>query len=150
MDLEKLVKERLSGRTKCAGHCEELSTLKFLPQKGKMVGCYACPSGYVSILVQYGKELDLHAFKTFLLSLQSDVADEDVRIATRYNSDLGIEGDQEGTVLKEAYWRQSYRRTKSDDPNRAALFLCTKCSSFYRQRISDKNTLCPQCRGSVT
>ncbi len=149
MDLEKLVKERLNGRAKCAGHCEELSTLKFLPQKGMMIGCYTCPSGYVSFLVQYGRELDLHAFKTFLSLLQSDVADEDIRIATRYNWDLGIDG-RERTVLREVYWRQSYRRTKSDDPNRVALFLCTKCSSFYRQRISDKNTFCPQCRRPAT
>ena len=145
MDLEKLVKERLNGRAECAGHCQELSKLKFLPQKEMIIGCYTCPSGYVSLLVQYGRELDLHAFKTFLSSLQIDAADEDIRIATRYNWDLGIKGDQEGTVLKEAYWRQSYRRTKSDDPHRVALFQCTNCSSFYRQRISDKNTFCPQC-----
>ena len=106
MDLEKLVKERLNGRCKCAGHCQELSALKFLPQKGMMIGCYTCPSGYVSLLVQYGRELDLHAFKTFLSSLlQGDVADEDIRIATRYNWDLGIEGDHrrnsvEGSVLE--------------------------------------------------
>lgn len=150
MDLEKLVKERLNVRTKCAGHCQELSTLKLLPQTGMMIGCYACPSGYVSFLVQYGRELDLHAFKTFLSSLQSDVADEDIRIATRYNWDLGLEGDREGAVLKEAYWRQSYRRTKSDDSNRVALFLCTKCSSLHRQQISDKNTLCAQCRGPTS
>jgi hypothetical protein len=150
MDLEKLVKERLNGRGKCAGHCQELATLKLLPQKGMTIGCYTCPSGYVSILIQYGKELDLHAFKTFLTSLQSDVADEDIRVATRYNWDLGIEGDHEGTVLKEAYWRQSYRRTKSDDLHRVALFLCTNCNSFYRQRISDKNTFCAQCRKLAT
>ena len=146
MDLEKLVRERLNGCAKCSGHCQELSTLKLLPQKGMMIGCYACRSGYVSFLVQYGRELDLQAFKTFLSSLQIDVTDEDVRIATRYDWDLGIKGDHEGVVLKEAYWRQSYRRTKSDDPDRVTLFHCTRCSSFYRQQISEKNTFCPQCR----
>jgi len=147
MDLEKLVNERLSGRSKCAGHCQEPTELKLLPQNGIMTGCYKCPSGYVSIIVQYGKDLDPQGFKTFLSSLlEGNVTDEDIRVATRYNWDLGIGGESEGTVLREAYWRQSYRRTKSDDPHRVALFLCTNCSSFYRQQISDKNKLCPQCR----
>jgi hypothetical protein len=150
MDLEKLVKERLNCHAKCTGHCQEPSTLKFLLHKGMMIGCYTCSSGYVSFIVQYGKELDLHAFKTFLSLLQGDVVDEDIRIATRYSWDLGIKCDHEGTVVKEAYWRQSYRRTKSDDSHRVALFLCTKCCSLYHQRISDKNTFCPKCRESVT
>jgi hypothetical protein len=147
MDLERLVNERLNVRANCSGHCQELSELKLLPQKEMMIGCYTCPSGYVSFIVHYGKELDLHAFKIFLSSLlEGNVTDGDLRVATRYNWDLGIEGETEGAVLREAYWRQSYRRTKSDDPHRVALFQCTKCSSFYRQQISDKNKLCPQCR----
>jgi hypothetical protein len=146
MDLERLVKERLNVRANCSGHCQEPYELKILPQEEMMIGCYTCPSGYVSLMVHYGKQLDLNAFKTFLSSLLEDkVADEDVRVATRYNWDLGIEGEPKGTVLREAYWRQSYRRTKSDDPHRVALFQCTKCSSFYRQQISDKNRLCPRC-----
>jgi hypothetical protein len=147
MDLERLVKERLNGRGNCSGHCQEPYELKLLPQKEMMIGSYACPSGYVSLIVHYGKELDLHAFKTFLSSLlEGNVTDEDLRVATRYNWDLRIEGEPEGAVLREAYWRQSYRRTKSDDPHRVALFQCTRCSSFYRQQISDKIKLCPQCR----
>jgi hypothetical protein len=146
MDLERLVKERLNGHSKCAGHCQELSELKLLSQNGMMIGCYSCPSGYVSSLVQYGKVLDLHAFKTFLSSLlQGDVTDEDIRVATRYNWDLGIKGQPDGKILMEAYWRQSYRRTNSDDPHRTALFHCTKCSSFYRKQLSVKNQFCPQC-----
>jgi hypothetical protein len=146
MDPEILARERLSGHARCAGHCERPSKLRFLHQKGMMIGCYTCPSGYVSLIIQYGKELDLHAFKTFLSSLlQDSVTDEDVRIGTRYNWDLGIEGQPDGPVLREAYWRQSYRRTKNDDPDRIALFLCTKCDSFYQQQLSDKNKLCPQC-----
>ena len=147
MDLEALVKERLTGHSSCAGHCEEPSDLKLLHKKGMMIGCYVCPSGYVSLLVEYGKELDLYAFKAFLSSLlQGGVTDEDIRVGTRYTWDLGIEGEPDGHVLREAYWRQSYRRTKNDDPHRIALFLCTKCNSFYSQPISDKNKLCPECR----
>jgi hypothetical protein len=150
MDLERLVKERLSGRANCFGHCQEPYELKILHQEEMMIGSYTCASGYVSLMVHYGKQLDLNAFKTFLSSLLEDkVADEDLRVATRYNWDLGIEGELEETVLREAYWRQSYRRTKSDDPHRVALFQCTKCSSFYRQRMSDKNRLCPQCRRPI-
>ena len=146
VDLEIVVKERLRGRSKCAGHCEEPTELKLLHQEG-MIGCYTCPSGYVSLVVQYGKELDLHAFKTFLSSVvQDSVTDEDIRVGTRYNWDLGIDDEPDGAVLREAYWRQSYRRTKNEDPHRIALFLCTKCHSFYSQQISDKNKLCPQCR----
>jgi hypothetical protein len=114
-----------------------------------MIGCYACPSGYVSLIVHYGRELDLHGFKTFLSSLhEGDIVDQDIRVATRYNWDLGIK-EPEGAVLREAYWRQSYRRTRSEDLNRIGLFLCINCSSFYRQQISEKNKLCPQCRASA-
>jgi len=150
MDLEKLVNERLAGRGKCYGHCQELSELKLLHQKGMTIDCYVCPSGYVSLIVQYGKEPDHHAFKAFLTPLvQDNVADEDIRVATRYNWDLGTKDEPEGPILREAYWRQSYRRTKNDDPQRVGLFLCTKCNSFYRQQISDKNRLCPRCRRLV-
>ena len=146
MDLEVLVKERLSGLSKCAGHCEESSSLKLLHQKGMMIGCYTCPSGCVSLIVQYGKELDIHAFKVFLSSLpQGNVTDEDIRIGTRYTWDMGIEGGSDGPVLREAYWRQSYRRTKNDDPFRRGLFLCAKCNAFYSKQISDQNMSCPQC-----
>jgi hypothetical protein len=146
VDLERLVKEKLNGRSKCSGHCEELSELKVIRKKGMMLGCYICPSGYVSLLVQYGKELDPHEFKTFLSSLQGNVTDEDIRVATRYNWDLGIRDGTDGIMLREAYWRQSYRRTKSDDPDRVALFLCANCSSFFHQKLSDKSRLCPHCR----
>jgi len=147
VDLESLVKERLMGQGNCYGHCKEPSELKLLPQNEMMIGCYVCPSGYVSLVVHYGKELDLHGFKTFLSSLSAgDVADEDIRVATRYSWDLAITSQTDDAILREAYWRQSYRRTKSEDQQRISLFTCTKCDTFYRQPISDKNTLCQKCR----
>ena len=146
MNLDSLVKERLNGHSKCSGHCQEQSELKLLHPKGMTIGCYRCPSGYVSCLVQYGRELDVHAFKTFLSALQGDVSDEDIRVATRYSWDLAVTSQTVGAILREAYWRQSYRRTKSEDQQRISLFACTKCDTFYRQPISDKNTLCQQCR----
>jgi hypothetical protein len=148
-DLKKVVEEKLSPPSKCYGHCDEESTLKLLCDKRMMIGCYTCYSGYVSRMVAYGKELDVKTFKAIVsAAIQGigDVTDEDVRVASRYTWDLGVEGEPEGLVLKEAYWTQNYRRTKSDDPNRAALFLCTKCRSFYHQPATDKNRLCPRCR----
>lgn len=145
MDLELLVKTKLNGHSKCAGHCEESTELKLLHREGMLLGCYRCPSGYVSLIVQYGEELDLPAFKTFLSSLQENVTDEDIRIGTRYAWDMGIECESSDPVLREAYWRQSYRRTKNDDPSRLALFQCSKCDSFYSTRISNRNRLCAQC-----
>jgi len=146
MNLDRLVKGKLNGHTRCSGHCQEQVELKILQQKGMTIGCYGCPSGYVSCLIQYGRELNLQTFKTFLSTIQSDVTDEDIRIATRYTWDLAIEGQPDGAILKEAYWRQSYRRSKSEDPHRISLFACTKCDSFYSQPITNKNTLCPQCQ----
>jgi hypothetical protein len=114
------------------------------------LGCYTCRSGYVSLIVQYGKEVDLPAYKTLLSPLlQGNLTDEDLRVATRYSWDLGVEDESEGALLREAYWRQNYRRTKTDDPHRAALFLCTQCESFYCQRLSDVNKICPKCGKSA-
>ncbi len=152
-NLKQIVEEKLNGHSKCYGHCQEQTMLKFLPEKRMTVGCYSCPSGYVSRMVTYGKRLNVNAFKTFISkALQGieDVTDEDVRVATRYTWDLGLKRKPEGMVLREAYWTQNYRRTKSEDQNRPALFLCVKCSSFYQQPVVSKNTLCPRCRGSVS
>jgi hypothetical protein len=151
-NLKEIVEERLSGHSRCYGHCQEQTTLKFLPEKRITVGCYSCPSGYVSRMVTYGRRLNVNAFKAFISkALQGigDVADEDIRVATRYTWDLGLKRKPEGMVLREVYWTQNYRRTKSEDPNRLALFLCAKCSSFYQQPVLNKNTLCPRCRGPI-
>ena len=147
MDLEQLVKERLNGRSKCSGHCQDLSELTLIQQNGMTIGYYRCPSGYVSILVQYGRSLDIQAFKSFLSSLQGNVTDEDIRVATRYTWDLDIKGGESGMVLREAYWTQNYRRTKNDNPNREALFLCSGCDSLFNQAFSESDRLCTRCRG---
>ncbi|HMK82121.1 MAG TPA: hypothetical protein VK503_00225 [Candidatus Bathyarchaeia archaeon] len=153
-DLDKLVTAKIHGRSKCYGHCQDQYALKFLPfQKGMIIGSYVCPSGYVSRIVLYGNELNLHAFRKFLSSLLRgivEVTDEDIRVATRYTWDLGITNEPPGRVLREAYWTQRYRRTKTDDPHRTTLFQCTKCGSFYCQPFSDKNTFCPQCGKAIS
>lgn len=152
-DLEKLVIEKIHGHSKCYGHCKEQYALRFLPsQHGMIIGSYSCPSGYVSRIVHYGEELDLPAFKKYLSSLLQDieVTEEDIRVATRYTWDLGISDAAPGKVLREAYWTQRYRRTRTDDQLCPTLFQCTKCGSFYRQPFSDKNTLCAECRKAVS
>ncbi len=146
---ERAIEEKLGGHPKCS-HCKEKSALMLFSRKEMTIGCYTCPSGYVSRIVTYGKELDLIGFKSLLSSWVqgvTDLKDEDVRVATRYTWDLGIEGGQPGMVLREAYWTQGYRRTRSNDPNRIALFVCGKCGAFYNKALSDVNRLCPQCRG---
>lgn len=146
MDLDALVREKLNGHVKCAGHCQEASELKLIRQASMSLGCYACPSGYVSSIVQYGMEIDVEALKAFLSPLlQGNITNEDIRLATRYSWDLGIDDVPEGAVLREAYWKQNYRRTKSDNSHRVALFLCPKCGSFYTQPLSDPTRNCPKC-----
>ena len=151
--MKKTVEKKLNGHSKCYGHCQERTTLKLLPEKRMTIGCYSCPSGYVSRIVIYGRKLSASWFKAFIsraLRGIGDVADEDIRIATRYTWDLGIKRKPQGMVLREAYWTQNYRRTRSEDPNRLALFLCAKCNAFYQQPVVNENALCPRCRRSVS
>jgi hypothetical protein len=149
MDLKKVVEEKLKGKPRCYGHCSEQAELRLLPEKHMLIGCYSCPTGYVSKIVAYGKEVEADDLKAFVSEAThgiGDVINEDIRVATRYTWDLGIDREPEGVVLREAYWMQSYRRTKSDDPTRQALFLCSKCDSFYHQPATGTDRLCPRCR----
>ena len=145
---EEIIEEKLNGHPTCS-HCQQQSALKLLPRKGLVIGVYACSFGYVSRIVTYGKNLDLAEFKALLSSFTkgvADVDDEDIRVATRYTWDLDIKGGESGMVLKEAYWTQNYRRTKNDNPNREALFLCSGCDSLFNQAFSESDRLCPRCR----
>jgi len=142
----RIVETKLSAVAMCRGHCNEQASLSLSEAEGELVGTYACPSGYVSRLANYG-EVDVRWFRDFvslLLKGVGEIEEEDIRVATRYAWDLDERGA--GQVLKEAYWTQSYRRTQSDDPNRDALFSCTNCHSFYVQSISGKERLCLDCR----
>jgi len=147
--LKSLVFSHLSGSPRCYGHCEQTAGLRVIREDGDgMVGCYVCPSGYVSRIVRYSTKRDEEWFTSYLkelLGVQLDVKPQDVRVATRYNWDLGLGGEKHEAVLKEHYWVQSYRRTKSDDPNRQAVFMCSQCDSIFLQPASSNNTLCPAC-----
>ena len=146
-ELRGIVEEHLNEPTTCYGHCEKESRLKFVDGED-LKGCYACPAGYVSRIVTYGDDVDVSGFKSFLENAvqgSQDIQDQDIRIASRYTWDLGVESEKE-RILKEAYWTQNYRRTKSSDPDRAALFLCTKCNQeFVVQPVSSKSSLCENC-----
>jgi hypothetical protein len=145
--LRGLVEEKLNEPTTCYGHCEQQSRLKFIGD-GELTGVFACPSGYVSRIVRYGDEINVSKFKSFLenaVESRLEIQSEDIRTASRYSWDLGIESGKE-RILREAYWTQNYRRTKSGDPDRSALFLCTNCNeNFLVQPVTSKSSLCERC-----
>ena len=149
MDLKTVVEKILNGPLKCYGHCDKQGVLKFLPVINRTVACFICPSGYVSRVSTYGKDFDLTWFKGFLTEAVKEIGEvtnQDIRVATRHPWDLGIPEETGDVVLRQAYWTQNYGRTKSTDPNRIALFLCTKCSSLYHQPLTSQETLCMNCR----
>lgn len=150
MNIRTVVDRRLSGsELRCYGHCDRQSAPKFLPGQPYHVACIACPSGYVSRIIMYEKELDISWFKRFLSSTLDglvDLSDEDIRIATRHPWDLDLIEAEEDVVLRQAYWTQSYRRTKSDDLGRPALFVCSTCDTLFLQSLNSNETKCQNCR----
>ena len=76
------------------------------------------------------------------------IEDGDVRIASRYAWDLGLDRGSNDLILKEMYWTQNYRRTKSDDPDRTALFLCANRDSFFIQALKNDEKFCDKCRAT--
>jgi hypothetical protein len=147
--LGKLVLTILSGSPRCYGHCEGTARLKIIREDDAgLVGCYVCPGGYVSRIVRYSATPDAQWFTSYLKDLlgpQVDIASQDIRVATRYNWDLGLGGESHKPVLREHYWVQSYRRTKNDDPNRQALFMCSECGALFYQAASSRTTVCAHC-----
>lgn len=151
--LERVVLGLLSGSPKCFGHCEENARLTIIREdEDGLVGVYACPSGYVSRVVRYSSKRDLEGFLDYLRELLGpgvEVRPEDIRVATRYNWDLGLGGGERREVVKEHYWVQAYRRAGGGDPNRPGVFMCFQCGALYVQPVSSKNTLCEKCRVSA-
>lgn len=122
--------------------------MRFLSSDKDLLVCFACPSGYISRIITYGEDIKLQTFKQFVSQLMSSaqkVEDEDIRVATRYAWDLGVQSDNE-RIMRVAYWTQNYRRTKSDNPDRIALFLCSNCNSPFLQPLRSKTALCEKCR----
>jgi hypothetical protein len=152
MELRTLVQEKFSEPQKCYGHCDQQSTLKFLDdEKVTTTAVYSCPGAYISKVIVYGESVDLDQVLGYVQSLvgkEQDVREEDIRVASRYPWDLGIDTGNQERVMGAAYWTQNYRRTKSDDPNRVAVFLCGDCRSVFSQPMSSNQTLCGDCRSA--
>lgn len=145
MSVKALVLEKFSDPHKCYGHCDQQATVRILKEDTTVITALDCPSAYVSRIVAYGEEVQVPNFKSFVesaLNGSSQVADEDIRTATRYSWDLNVAKQPAGKVLGVAYWVQNYRRSKTDDPNRLALFSCSKCHDLFVQPVSSKETLC--------
>jgi hypothetical protein len=146
-EIRSLAQNLLSVATKCYGHCTETASLEFMGDG--TVSCYVCPGRYVSRIVTYGRDLDLRRFREYVRRAtqnMGEVEEGDIRVASRYAWDLGLDRETDDLVLREAYWSQGYRRTKSDDPERPALFLCLNKDSFFVQPLSSKERLCWSCR----
>jgi hypothetical protein len=146
-EILRLARNLLSVDTRCYGHCKETASLEFVADG--TVSCYVCPGRYVSRIITYGKEIDPKRFMEYLRSAAPnmvEIEEGDIRVASRYAWDLGLDRETDDLVLREAYWSQSYRRTKSDDSGRPALFLCSNRDSFFIQPLSAKERLCQNCR----
>lgn len=146
-EIPDLAQVLLNVATKCYGHCGETADLEFIGDG--TVSCHVCPGRYVSRIITYGKELDLKRFKEFVRNAApnlGEVEDGDIRVASRYAWDLGLDKKKDDLVLREAYWAQNYRRTKVDDPERKALFLCSNRDSFFVQPLTSKEKFCLNCR----
>ena len=148
MDIRPVVMERFAEPQKCHGHCDQPARMRVLKEDGEVLVATACPKGYVSRVAAYGRGDAANAVRSAVqraLGPGGDLRDEDIRTATRYAWDLGMEGSASGAVFKAAYWTQNYRRTKSEATNREATFACERCGSLFMQRLSSEGTLCASC-----
>src|SRR5712692_8645393 len=127
MDLKASLEQKFAEPVTCYGHCTQPSSFSVVSDQ-PLVACYHCMAGYASRIMAYGIEVDVSEFKTYIektIGSLGTVQDEDIRVATRHPWDApDLAGD-----VRVAYWTQNYRRTKVDDPSRAALFVCGNCGS---------------------
>jgi hypothetical protein len=144
MDLKASLEQKFAEPVTCYGHCDQPSSFRIVLDQ-PLVACHHCMAGYASRIMTYGSALDVPGFEALIgkaIGILGPVQDEDIRIATRHEWDSpDLAGD-----VRVAYWTQNYRRTKVDDPNRTALFLCGNCSSFFVQPITTRSALCDNCR----
>jgi hypothetical protein len=145
VDVREVVEASFAQPQKCYGHCEQPAIMRFLNAGEPAVACYTCPAGYVSRVIAYGKADTRDALRAFMTKALGGqhIKDEDIRTASRYPWDLGLPGFE----MKAAYWTQNYRASKSDDPDRQALFVCSECGSPYVKPVAAPGTKCANCRG---
>lgn len=107
-----------------------------------MVACFSCPGGYVSKIMVYEPKMPGDVLREFLRkAMGKSPSGDEIRTATRYPWDSGV-ADFE---MKAAYWTQNYRSSKSSDPDRRALFVCSNCGSTYLKPMSAPGTTCSNC-----
>ena len=131
----------------CYGHCKELSGFEFINDDSMIV--QVCPDRYVSRIIAYGNQVDQDQFRGILRGLapgMEGVESIEIRVASRYAWDLGLNRRNDDLIVRLAYWTQSYRRTKNDSPDRVALFLCSNKDSFFMQPVNSRYRLCQNCR----
>jgi hypothetical protein len=145
-DAESVVKEFFAVTTICYGHCKGLACFEF---RDESIIVQLCPDRYVSRIIAYGSQVDSDRFKKTLRGLApgfEGVESSDIRVASRYAWDLGLDRDNDDLIVRLAYWTQNYRRTKNGNADRAALFLCSNKDSFFMQPVSSENRFCLNCR----
>jgi hypothetical protein len=136
----------LKTTTQCH-HCNGTSNLEYVGDG--LTGVHVCSGRYVTRVIAYRSQADPEGFLKFLRdSVQGsdEVKNTDIRIARRYAWDLGMDKEANGLILTEAYWTQNYRRTKNENPDREAVFLCSNRDSFFVQPLTSAETLCANCR----
>jgi (2Fe-2S) ferredoxin len=137
----------LSVNSMCQGHCKEMATVEFV--NDGLMAAQVCPEGYVSRIILYGEQLEPEKLRGFVQEVTTGmgtVESSDVRVASRYAWDLGLDRQSDDLILKEGYWSQNYRRTKNESSDRLALFLCSNRDFFFVQPLNLKETLCENCR----
>lgn len=143
------VRSRLSADTSCYGHCKSPAHHHMINGAEGQIACFSCSGGYVSRVVMYSAEDGTEQLKSFVSRTVNgvmEIRDEDIRVATRHPWEMGLEENSAGEViLREAYWTQHYRRTKSDDPARATLFRCESCGSLFTQPLNSAAATCTGC-----
>src|SRR5690349_7020679 len=113
-DVDRISHSLLKVARKCNGHCNEMANVEF--REGGAMAIQVCPGGYVSRIIAYGKQVDPVRLREFVREVapgMGRVEDSDVRVASRYAWDLGLERADNELILREAYWTQGYRRTRS-------------------------------------
>jgi len=146
--LKPIILERFGGARKCSGHCDGPADFRVLSENGELVAATVCAKGYVSRVMAYGLGDTRSALSSLIngaLGPEGDFSDEDVRTATRYAWDMGVEDRARDIMFRVAYWTQNYRRTKSEVPDRKALFACTQCNALFIQPVYSPKTVCSAC-----
>jgi len=143
VDPKSVLEAAFSQPQKCAGHCDQQATLRFLRSDEPLIACYSCPAGYVSKVMAYGPEASEEVLRRFLTEAMGSrlLREDEIRTATRHPWDSGVAGFE----IKAAYWNQNYRSSKSSDPDRQALFVCANCGSTYVKPLSEPGTTCANC-----